>query len=415
MVEELRTASSKVGLEINLSKTKVMFNRNIEIQPIMTGNVALDQVDRYIYLGQLISIHREWEPEIIQNRTVDGRITFEKRIPDEHFLDINPSWLFEGDIALPSADRMIVTNASKLWPNHNVPFIYDSSLSFLDQRRIRSGIKEWTTKTCITFTDKTKNYNFKRSNNHVLFQSSEDGCWSHVGQTGGQQPLNIVKRCEKPEIIVHLIGHLLGFGHEQSRSDRDDYITILTNNIKSDRIGEFNKLTSNDYGVPIGSAKSDIELRILESIHIYKKRPSPNDTVTEGANEISKATSKVHNDLGKQIIVKGEADNGNKNITDWSLEKEFFLALDEQCLRLTRDGWEDVYRLKSCQEEADSRMILHTKDIAAQGIASITYSNPQYKVNTIRSIDPRYQYVMGSGEELSFRDVKTAMMAYCVG
>ncbi|KAG1654084.1 putative uncharacterized transposon-derived protein F52C9.6 [Nymphon striatum] len=40
IVEELRTASSKVGLEINLSKTKVMFNRNVEIQPIMTGNVG---------------------------------------------------------------------------------------------------------------------------------------------------------------------------------------------------------------------------------------------------------------------------------------------------------------------------------------------------------------------------------------
>ncbi|KAG1662553.1 Neprilysin-1 [Nymphon striatum] len=65
MVEELRTTSNKVGLEINLSKTKVMFNRNVEIQPIMTGNVALDQVDRYTYLGQLlISIHRDWEPEV---------------------------------------------------------------------------------------------------------------------------------------------------------------------------------------------------------------------------------------------------------------------------------------------------------------------------------------------------------------
>ncbi|KAG1651679.1 Transcriptional activator cubitus interruptus [Nymphon striatum] len=36
------------------------------IQPIMTGNVALDQVDRYTYLGQLISIHRDWEPEVRQ-------------------------------------------------------------------------------------------------------------------------------------------------------------------------------------------------------------------------------------------------------------------------------------------------------------------------------------------------------------
>ncbi|KAG1652992.1 Inactive dipeptidyl peptidase 10 [Nymphon striatum] len=64
MVEEQRNACNKVGLEINLSKTKVMFNRNLEIQPIMTGNVALDQVDRYTYLGQLTSIHRDWEPEV---------------------------------------------------------------------------------------------------------------------------------------------------------------------------------------------------------------------------------------------------------------------------------------------------------------------------------------------------------------
>ncbi|KAG1655654.1 Glutamate-rich protein 3 [Nymphon striatum] len=63
MVEELRNASNEVGLEINLSETKVMFNRNVEIQPIMTGNVSMDQVDRYTYLGQLISIHRDWEPE----------------------------------------------------------------------------------------------------------------------------------------------------------------------------------------------------------------------------------------------------------------------------------------------------------------------------------------------------------------
>ncbi|KAG1688828.1 Hepatic leukemia factor [Nymphon striatum] len=48
-----------------------MFNRNVEIQPIMTGNVALDQVDRYTYLGQLISIHRDWEPEVRRRVALD--------------------------------------------------------------------------------------------------------------------------------------------------------------------------------------------------------------------------------------------------------------------------------------------------------------------------------------------------------
>ncbi|KAG1666210.1 Kelch-like protein 10 [Nymphon striatum] len=61
MVEELTTASNKVDFEINLSKTKVIFNKNVEMRPIMTGIVALDHVDRYTYLEQLISIHKDWE------------------------------------------------------------------------------------------------------------------------------------------------------------------------------------------------------------------------------------------------------------------------------------------------------------------------------------------------------------------
>ncbi|KAG1663725.1 Equilibrative nucleoside transporter 3 [Nymphon striatum] len=85
MVEELRTASYKVGLEINLSKTKVMFNRNVEIQPIMTGNVALDQVDRYTYLGQLISIHRDWEPEL----EVLAYFTHKVTLPFLYFVEVN--------------------------------------------------------------------------------------------------------------------------------------------------------------------------------------------------------------------------------------------------------------------------------------------------------------------------------------
>ncbi|KAG1708458.1 Tubulin polyglutamylase TTLL5 [Nymphon striatum] len=55
-------------------KSKVAQNKsskNVEIQPIMTGNVALDQVDRYTSLGQLISIHRDWESEVRRRVALD--------------------------------------------------------------------------------------------------------------------------------------------------------------------------------------------------------------------------------------------------------------------------------------------------------------------------------------------------------
>ncbi|KAG1657693.1 Polycystic kidney disease protein 1-like 2 [Nymphon striatum] len=46
-----------------------MFKRNVEIQPIMTGNVALDQVDRYTYLE-----HRDWEPEVRRRVALETQV-----------------------------------------------------------------------------------------------------------------------------------------------------------------------------------------------------------------------------------------------------------------------------------------------------------------------------------------------------
>ncbi len=39
--------------------------------------------------------------------------------------------------------------------------------------------------------------------------------------------------------MCHLIGHVLGFFHEQSRSDREDYVKIIYENIQPDKITDF--------------------------------------------------------------------------------------------------------------------------------------------------------------------------------
>lgn len=58
-----------------------------------------------------------------------------------------------------------------------------------------------------------------------------------MGRAGGAQQLNlqpneIGKGCFKPGTILHEFLHAMGFYHQQSASDRDDFVEIVTENIE---------------------------------------------------------------------------------------------------------------------------------------------------------------------------------------
>lgn len=87
----------------------------------------------------------------------------------------------------------------------------------------------------------TKSHLFKSL---IIFYFS---CCSFVGKRGnGGQAISIGKNCDKFGIVVHELGHVVGFWHEHTRPDRENHVVIERANIMIGQEYNFNKLTGED-------------------------------------------------------------------------------------------------------------------------------------------------------------------------
>jgi Reverse transcriptase (RNA-dependent DNA polymerase) len=64
MLNELNQESNKLGMKINMKKTKVMYNDYTNIIPIHIGTQKVEKVNEYVYLGQLITMRNDKSDEI---------------------------------------------------------------------------------------------------------------------------------------------------------------------------------------------------------------------------------------------------------------------------------------------------------------------------------------------------------------
>lgn len=77
-------------------------------------------------------------------------------------------------------------------------------------------------------------------------------CCSFLGKNGsGRQPISIGRNCEKFGIIIHELGHTIGFHHEHARGDRDKHIIINKANIMRGQAYNFDVLSPEEFDEPL--------------------------------------------------------------------------------------------------------------------------------------------------------------------
>ncbi|XP_067887241.1 meprin A subunit beta [Heterodontus francisci] len=155
--------------------------------------------------------------------------------------------LVEGDINIDKKiGRSSITDDKYRWPT-TIPYYLEDNLNVNAKGMILKAFEQYRLKSCIDYKPWTGEENYIS-----VFKGS--GCWSSVGnQQEGRQELSIGEGCERMGTIEHEFLHALGFWHEQSRADRDDYVTIMWDRIENGKEHNFNKYDdkeSTDLNIP---------------------------------------------------------------------------------------------------------------------------------------------------------------------
>ncbi|XP_020713717.1 dorsal-ventral patterning protein tolloid isoform X2 [Ceratitis capitata] len=204
--------------------------------------------------------------------------------------------------------RAVTAKKERIWDYGVIPYTIDEIFSGVHKALFMRAMRHWENSTCIKFVERDP----KTHPNYIHFTVKNCGCCSFVGKRGsGRQAISIGRNCEKFGIVVHELGHVIGFWHEHTRTDRDRHIMINKENIMKGQEYNFDVLSAEDVdslGLPYdynsimhyakNTFAKNVYLETIQPIGISKAqhieigqrlRLSPGDIVK--ANRLYKCTS----------------------------------------------------------------------------------------------------------------------------
>ncbi|KAJ1527940.1 hypothetical protein ONE63_007873 [Megalurothrips usitatus] len=199
--------------------------------------------------------------------------------------------------------RAATARKERIWDYGVIPYEIDHMFGGSLKALFKQAMRHWENSTCVKFVERVPD----EHPNYILFTERPCGCCSFVGKRGnGPQAISIGKNCDKFGIVVHELGHVVGFWHEHTRPDRDRHVQIVRDNILTGQEYNFNKLTSeevNSLGLPYD----------YDSIMHYARNTFSKGTYLDTIHPIEVMLRKRKHEIGQRIRLS-EGDIAQTNL-----------------------------------------------------------------------------------------------------
>lgn len=144
---------------------------------------------------------------LIRSAAINGTFSTPPNYRKDH-LDINPKNAYR----------------HRTWPNARVPYTLDPDFDDNQRVQVARAIENYHSRTCVRFVPREP-----EDNDFVEILRDDTTCGlAHVCRIGGPQFAKFGGGCISAAVMSHELGHTLCFGHEQTRPDRDDWISWNT-------------------------------------------------------------------------------------------------------------------------------------------------------------------------------------------